>query len=136
MLLLVCYIYGVVDVIIGSSHCQYKCQFIALFLLVHHIVGVCHIPKYPHEPFPLAFKLLFICIVGCYSCCMFITCVLVKYYPYFHHLASGELVVHHIVIHLSIPSTHHHHLPPMLLVLLLVHSIANQCWFIVLHVPW
>jgi len=84
-------------------------------VLVHHIVGVRHVPKYPHEPFPHVLMLLFICIVGCYSRCMFITCVLVRYYLHCHHLASGELVVLHIVIHLSVPSTHHHHLPPMVL---------------------
>lgn len=59
--------------------------------------------------------------------------VLVKYYPHGHHLLGGELVVYHIIIRLSLRSTHHHHLPLLLLVLLLVYHVVSVltillCW--------
>jgi hypothetical protein len=40
-----------------------------------------------------------------------IECALMGYYCYCHHSTNGKLVVHYVVVHLPLPSTHHHHLP-------------------------
>jgi hypothetical protein len=78
--------------------------------LFHHVAIIVHrIPKYSLKPFPHVFLLLFLYVVGCYSC--YIACVLVKYYLHNHHLISGALVVYCVAIDLPPPGTHHHHPP-------------------------
>jgi hypothetical protein len=49
----------------------------------------------------------------------------VKYYPHYHCLASGALMVCCVNVHLSLLRSHHHHFHPMLLVLLLVYHIIG-----------
>jgi hypothetical protein len=96
--------------------------FVTLLMLVLvHCITFKYLPKLPSvvliDPSHCSFALLVVNLV---------VCVLVRYYPHFHHLASGKLVVHHIAICLWLPSTHHQHLS--LLVLLfyrIVGAIAS-----------
>jgi len=89
-------------------------------------------------------------LIVVHLCCSFallvviiVTCVLVNYYFHHHrlHLAGGKLVVLHIVIHLSLPSTHQNHLTLLVMLLIchvisvIIHSLCCLCHGDVLPLP-